>query len=120
MARVRTIAINANTRAYTTVLATMPTRRVEILEDYSANAGVGQGLQYMLPDNSSSDPSNPTWDGPFSIAPQTEPVILGEPVPQGHGHGADASGGYTLAATPLIQIRSASATDTTIRVSEFA
>jgi hypothetical protein len=126
MARVRTIAINANTRAYTTVLATMPTRRVEILEDYSANAGVGQGLQYMLPDNSSSDPSNPTWDGPFSIAPQTEPVILGEPVPQGHGygavlgHGPDASGGYTLAATPLIQIRSASATDTTIRVSEFA
>jgi hypothetical protein len=125
MARVRTIAINANTGAYTTVLATMVTRRVEILEDFSANAGVGQGLEYMLPDPGSLNPAVPSWDGPFEIAPQTEPIVLGEPVPQGHGfgsvlgHGPDASGGYELPATPLIQIRSASATATTIRVSEF-
>lgn len=126
MANVRTIAINGNAGAYTTVLATQVTRRVEIVEDYSANAGVGQGLEYNLPDNKSLDPANPAWLGPFEIAPQTEPIILGEPVPQGAGygtvlgHGPDASGGYTLAATPLIQIRSATATSTTIRVSEFA
>lgn len=125
MAKVRTIAINGNGGAYTTVFATQVTRRVEILEDYSANAGTGQGLEYNLPDPASSNLANPSWDGPFAIAPQTEPIVLGEPIPQGAGyapvlgHGPDASGGYELPATPLIQIRSATATGTTIRVSEF-
>lgn len=126
MAKVRNVVINSNSGAYTTVYATQVTRRVEILEDYSANNGISQGLEYMLPDPTSADPSNPSWNGPFEVAPQTEPLILGEPVPQGAGyapvlgHGPDSSGGYSLPATPLIQIRSASATATTIRVSEFS
>lgn len=119
---VRTIALNNNAGAYTTVLATQWTWRAEILEDNSVTA---QGLQYNLPAPTSSDPSNPSWIGPFSIGTVTEPIILGEPLPMGHGHaptighGPDASGGTTLAATPLIQIRSATATTTTIRITEF-
>jgi hypothetical protein len=127
MAHTRLITINGSAGAYTTVLATQVTRRVEIIEDYSAIVnGVNQGLQYNLPDPKSPDPGNPIWLGPFSIAPQSEAIILGEPIPQGTGygtvigHGPDASGGFIIAATPLIQIRSASATATTIRVSEFA
>lgn len=120
--RPRTITLNANTGAYTTVSATQWTWRAEILEDSSV---IAQGLQYNLPDPNSLDPNNPSWLGPFSIAPQTEPIILGQQLPMGGGfaptlgHGPDASGGYTLAATPLIQIRSATATGTTVRVSEF-
>lgn len=121
----RTIVINGSAGAYTTILATQWCWRAEIIEDFSANAGTGQGLQYLIPDPTSVDLSNPNWLGPFSIAPQTEPIILGEPLPMGGGfaptigHGPDASGGYTLAATPLIQIRSATATGTTVRCTEF-
>jgi hypothetical protein len=140
MANVRSITLNSNAGAYTVISATQWTWRAEILEDYGANAGVGQGLQYLLPDPKSMYPDTPNWLCPagslgntavvtatvgFEIGPQTEPIILGEPLPMGHGHaptighGPDASGGYTLPATQLIQIRSASATATTIRISEF-
>jgi hypothetical protein len=126
MARVRLVEINSISGAYTTIYATQVTRRVEILEDFSGNAGIAQGLEYLLPDPSSNNPANPLWDGPFEIAPQTEPIILGEPIPQGDGfglvlgHGPDSSGGFELPPTPLIQIRSASETSTIVRVSEFA
>lgn len=119
---VRTIALNNNAGAYTTVLATQWTWRAEILEDNSVTA---QGLQYNLPAPASQDPSNPNWLGPFDIAQQTEPIILGQQLPMGSGfaptigHGPDASGGQTLPATPLIQIRSATATATTIRITEW-
>jgi hypothetical protein len=140
MPNIRTIAINGDAGAYTVVSATQWTWRAEIIEDYGANAGVGQGLEYLLPDPKSMYPDTPAWIGPngsqgnttvtaatvgFEIAPQTEPIILGQPLPMGAGtaptigHGPDASGGYTLPATQLIQIRSASATGTTIRVTEF-
>jgi hypothetical protein len=120
------IAINGSGGAYVTVSATMVTRRVEILEDYSANAGVGQGLAYQFDDGSGSVPNTPNTAHTYTIGPQTEPIILGEPIPQGAGYGRvigtppDASGGYTIPATPLINLRSASATATTVRVTEFA
>src|ERR1700744_4341450 len=98
MPNVRTIAVNGDAGAYTIVSATQWTWRAEILEDYSANAGVGQGLQYLLPDPKTMYPDTPAWIGPngsvantavtaatvgFSIGPQTEPIILGQPLPMG-------------------------------------
>lgn len=137
MAKPRYIAINGSAGAYTTVLATQWTWRAEILEDYSANAGVGQGLEYLVPDPSTL-PQAPSWLGQagstatpvtatvgFKIGPVTEPIILGEPLPLGGGSaptigtGPDNSGGYSIVATPLIMIRSATATSTAIRLTEF-
>lgn len=120
MAKTRLITLNGSGGAFVAVSATQVTRRVEIIEDYSANAGVGQGLEYQFDDGQS-----PNFTTIYEIAPQTEPIILGSPIPQQHGyglvlgHGPDASGGYTLAATLLINLRSASATATVVRVTEF-
>jgi hypothetical protein len=120
MARTRLININGDTGAFTPVYATQVTRRVEILEDFSANGGAGQGLAYQFDDG-----ETPNFTTVYEIAPQTEPIILGTPIPQQHGfglvigHGPDASGGYEIPATPLINLRSASAIGTTVRVTEF-
>ena len=62
---------------------------------------------------------------PNTYEPQQEPLVLGSPVPQGArfspvlGTPPDKSGGYTLAATLLINLRSASANTTIVRVTEF-
>lgn len=139
MANPQYITLAATGGAYTTVLATSVCRRVDIIEDFGSNGGTGVGLEYLLPDQNSPNPTVPSWVGTagvtatptaatagFKIAPQTEPIILGDPVPQGGGygivlgHGPDASGGYTIAATPLIMIRSATATVVSIRVTEFS
>ena len=106
--------------AFVAVSATQITRRVEIIEDYSANAGVGQGLEYQFDDGQS-----PNFTTVYEIAPQTEPIILDAPIPQQHGyglvlgHGPDASGGYSIPATLLINLRSATTTGTIVRVTEF-
>jgi len=140
MPNIRSFTLNGDAGAYTIILASQWTWRAEIIEDFSANGGTGEGLQYLTPDPKSMYPDTPSWLGPngsqgnttvtaatvgFEIAPQTEPIILGQPLPMGAGsaptigHGPDASGGYTLPATQLIQIRSASATGTTVRVTEY-
>jgi hypothetical protein len=116
----RLIDVNGSGGAFVAVLATQPTRRVEIIEDFSANGGVGQGLAYQFDDG-----ETPSFTTVYEIAPQTEPIILGAPIPQQHGygliigHGPDASGGYSIPATLLINLRSASATGTVVRVTEF-
>jgi hypothetical protein len=140
MATVTAITLNGDAGAYIIIYATQWTWRVEIIEDYRADGNTGQGLEYLLPDPKSMYPDTPNWLCPagslpnmavtaatlgFEIAPQTEPTILGQPLPMGGGsaptvgHGPDASGGYTLPATQLIQIRSATATGTTIRITQF-
>ena len=106
---------------FVAVSATQVTRRVEIIEDFSANAGVGQGLTYQFDDGETPR----LYYRPMEIAPQTEPIILGATIPQQHGyglvlgHGPDASGGYTIQATLLINLRSATTTGTVVRVTEF-
>lgn len=140
MANPRQFTLNATGGAYTTITASSVCRRVEIIEDFGANAGAGQGLEYLLPDPGNNNPAVPAaWDGAagstttpsaatvgFKIAPQTEPIILGQVVPFGMGYGtvvgtpADNSGGYSIPATPYIQIRSASASTTVVRVTEFS
>jgi hypothetical protein len=120
MAKTRLITLNGSGGTFVAVSATQVTRRVEIIEDFSANAGVGQGLTYQFDDG-----ETPNFTTVYEIAPQTEPIILGAPIPQQHGyglvlgHGPDASGGYTIQATLLINLRSATTTGTVVRVTEF-
>jgi hypothetical protein len=117
--RTRLIDVPA-TGTFVSVDATQTTRRVEIIEDFSANAGVGQGLDYQFKDG-----NTPPFTTVYSVAPQSEPIILGEPIPQGKGYGRvigcgpDNSGGYSVPATLLIKLSSASATPTVVRVTEF-
>lgn len=139
MANPQYITLAATGGAYVTVTATSVCRSAYVIEDYGVNAGVGQGLEYLLPDQNSPNPTVPSWVGTagstatptaatagFKVAPQTEPITLGQPIPQQRGygtvigHGPDNSGGYSIAATPLIMVRSASATTTAIRVTENA
>lgn len=139
MANPQYITLAATGGAYVTVLATSVCRRIDVIEDFGVNAGVGQGLEYLLPDQNSPNPTVPSWVGTagvtanptaatagFKVAPQTEPIQPGQPIPWGAGygtvigHGPDNSGGYSIAATPLIMLRSASATTTAVRVTEFA
>lgn len=120
MARTRLINLNGSAGAFTPVFATQVTRRVEIIEDASSNAGVGQGLIYQFNDGSATP-----FTANYQIAPQTEPTILGAPVPQGEGYGLvigtppDRSGGYSIPATLLINLKSGSASGTSVRVTEF-
>jgi hypothetical protein len=120
MAHTRLITLNGNAGAFVAVSATQVTRRVEIIEDGSANGGTGQGLAYQFNDGSTT-PFTTT----YTIEPQQEPIVLGSPVPQGAGFAlvvgvpADNSGGYALAATLLINLKSASANTTIVRVTEF-
>lgn len=126
MPKTRLISLNGSAGAFVTVSATSVTRRVEIIEDGSANAGVGQGLIYQFDDGNGTTPNTPNTAVTYQIEPQTEPIILGEPIPQGAGYGrvvgtpADNSGGYSIPATPLINLKSASTSTTIVRVSEFA
>jgi hypothetical protein len=120
MAHTRLITLNGSAGTFVAVSATQVTRRVEVIEDGSANGGTGQGLAYQFSDGSAT-PFTTT----YTIEPQQEPIVLGTPVPQGAGYGpvigtpADKSGGYTLAATLLINLKSASANTTIVRVTEF-
>jgi len=120
MAHTRLISLNGSGGAFIAVSATQVTRRVEIIEDGSANGGTGQGLAYQFNDGSTT-PFTTT----YTIEPQSEPIVLSTPVAERGGYGlvlgtpADNSGGYALAATLLVNLRSASTNTTTVRVTEF-
>jgi hypothetical protein len=120
MAHTRLITLNGSGGAFTAVSATQVTRRVEIIEDGSANGGTGQGISYQFNDGSATP-----FATTYTIEPQSEPIVLGTPIAMGAGYSLvlgtppDRSGGYTLAATLLINLRSASATPTIARVTEF-
>jgi hypothetical protein len=120
MAHTRLITLNGSAGAFVPVSATQVTRRVEVIEDGSANSGTGQGLSYQFNDGSATP-----FTTIYTIEPQSEPIVLGTPVPLGGGYGLvlgtppDNSGGHALAATLLINLRSASTTSTIARVTEF-
>jgi hypothetical protein len=120
MAHTRLITLNGSAGAFVAVSATQVTRRVEVIEDGSANGGTGQGIAYQFNDGSAT-PFTTT----YTIEPQSEPIVLGTPIPQGGGYALtlgtppDNSGGYSLAATLLINLRSASTNTTIVRVTEF-
>lgn len=118
--KTRIVAINGSAGAWTSISATQITRRVEIIEDASANAGAAQGLQYQFDDG-----QVPPFTSVYQILAGDEPLILGDPVPQGRGYGPvigvgpQSSGGSSMPATLLCKIRSLSATATAVRISEF-
>jgi hypothetical protein len=120
MAHTRLITLNGSAGAFVAVSATQVTRRVEVIEDGSANAGTGQGIAYQFNDGSATP-----FTTIYIVEPQSEPVVLGTPIPQGGGYALvvgtppDNSGGYALAATLLINLRSASTSSTVVRVTEF-
>jgi hypothetical protein len=120
MAHTRLITLNGSAGAFVPVSATQVTRRVEVIEDGSANAGTAQGLAYQFNDGSAT-PFTTT----YTIEPQSEPIVLGTPIPQGEGAALilgtppDNSGGHAIAATLLINLRSASTNTTAVRVTEF-
>jgi hypothetical protein len=124
MPHVRLVTINGSAGAFTPILAATVSRRVEIVEDASANAGVAQGLQYQI-DDGTATPFVQIYEVlPSATSPSAEPIVLGEFIPQGGGYGrtigtpADNSGGYSIPATLLANVRSYSATATTVRVTE--
>jgi hypothetical protein len=102
---------------FLSIPATQPDRRVEIIEDDSV---ANQGLIYKLPyDNFTQS---------FDVAPAKEPIVLGS-LPNSNGRGTmfalpiqkDVSGTVTLRpADTLVQITSATAVATKIRVTEFS
>lgn len=156
------ITLNANTGAFTILFGTRLSKYIEIIEDFRANAGVGQGLEYLRPDPTnppgctypaaSGMVSNPgAWLGPngstagvaaaagsppgpppiatqgFEIAPQTEPLKLGDIYAIHAPHGPSVANGPNVllgvgvtGGTPYIAIRSATASTTIIRTTEFS
>lgn len=123
---VNTVSVNASTGAFTTLFGTVLSKAIELLEDFSANAGIGQGLTYNLIDwRNTTNPQNPVWVGPFSLGPQTEPIKLGDLYQIHAPYGSSVANGPNVGigvgvtnATPYIQIKSAGSA-TTVRVTEF-
>lgn len=145
------VTLNANTGNYIILVGTRLSKAIEIIEDASANSGTAQGLQYLLP-----DPTNPpgcsypaasgiaanpgAWIGAngsstvlssatvgFAIAPQSEPIVLGDRYAIHAPHGPSVANGPNMllgvgatGGTPYIAIRSNSASATKIRVTEFS
>lgn len=114
-AKQRLVSINGSGGAFVIIRATTMCRRVEVIEDASANAGVKQGLAYQV----ANDGTLNGFTNTFAADPVDEPVVVrdfGAVI----GNGPDASGGFTIPATQVINVRSLSATATVVRVTEYA
>jgi hypothetical protein len=72
MAHTRLITLNGSGGAFVAVSATQVTRRVEIIEDGSANGGTGQGIAYQFNDGSAT-PFTTT----YTIEPQSRTDCAG-------------------------------------------
>lgn len=120
------IVLNGSAGQYTVVLGTRLSRMVEIAEDGSANSGNGQGLTIQLP-----DPASPSgvqnWLPAETYTPQQEPIVIGDKYAIHQPYGGTVANGPGVmlgvgvtAATPICQIKSASALATIINVTEFS
>lgn len=114
MPNVRLIPLNASGGAFVTINASIPCRRVELMED---EATTPQGLIYQsVMDN---------FVTTNTVGPSTEPVILGNVIAIGNakgpvlGYPVYSSGGSSIAATPLVKVKSGGAAVTTLRVTEY-
>lgn len=125
---INTHAINASSGALITLFGTVLSRQIQIIEDFSSGSNpTGQGLIYYTVDPiNTTNPQAPVWKGPFEIAPQTEPIILGDPATIHQPWGSVVSNGPSVQlgvgvtpALPFLQIKSAG-NAATIRVTEFS
>jgi hypothetical protein len=109
----RLLALNGNAGAFTAVAATIPARAVQIVEDGSVP---GQGLQVRFPDDGFATTDTYPSGTPISIVGAGRDGLAGLPV-QNAANGATAFN--YRAADVYCQLRSASATATTVRVVEM-
>lgn len=114
MPKVRIVNINAAAGGYTDISATIPCRRMEVIEDDSVTA---VGLNFKTYEDNFATVKN--------VAPGHEPIVLGNVVAHGNNAGpvlgwpAQTTGGDSIAATKLISIESRTAGTTKVRVTEF-
>jgi len=144
----RQVAINADSGAFIIVRCTLGgTTKMKIVEDGSANGGVQQGLEYNLlrlpfpgenPANTLLVVDRSGYRRLYVVEPTVtlalgngEPILIeGYPgdhppnvAPLGNGGSypnAVCPGGPVTDGTPILQIRSATASATTINVTEWA
>jgi hypothetical protein len=122
-------SINASSGAFTTILGTRLSRRAEIIEDASQNAGTQQGLIFQRPSyGDSSVPGQPTvtWGPTEQITGTEEPLVLGNPASDDRQFGNILCNGPgflmqvgATPALPLINIKSAGSA-TKINVKEYS
>lgn len=128
------VALNNNAGAFTVIRLTCMARYVEVIEDPSYNAGVAQGLQgnYLDPflgqgGLTPAAPGGQIWPVP---PVGTAAISLGDPrqthgglgMPLGNGGSGgnlDTPGGNVALGTPILQLRSNTATATGVIVSEW-
>jgi hypothetical protein len=124
---IRQIALNGTGGAWTVISATITSRYAEAIEDYVSVGGAPQGLEYEFP--TIDDSGNASWPGPvFSIPPSAEPLQFGDkkllysnhgPILGQVGQPIVGLANGTTSATPIVRMRSASATATTINFTEY-
>ncbi|MGH9475452.1 MAG: hypothetical protein ACRD1C_03865 [Terriglobales bacterium] len=112
MAVTRLIALNGNAGAFTQILASIPARSVQIVEDGSV---AGQGLEVQFPADGYATTDTYATGIPITIEGAGHDGICGLPA-QNAANGA-AAFNYR-AADVYCQARSATATATTVRVVE--
>lgn len=112
MAVTRLVALNGNGGGFTAIRATIPARSVQIVEDDSV---AGQGLEAQFPGDGYAVTSQYPSGAPISIAGAGHDGICGLPE-QNAANGATAFN--YRAADVYCQLRSATATATTVRVVE--
>ncbi|HEY7839186.1 MAG TPA: hypothetical protein VIC54_11375 [Terriglobales bacterium] len=112
MAVTRLIAVNGNSGAYTAVSATIPARTVEIVEDGSVAA---QGLEVRYPaDGFATTNTVPYGQEPINITGAGKDGLAGLPAQ----NSTEPDGFNYRPADVYCQVRSATATATTVRVVE--
>lgn len=111
MAKTRLIAVNGNAGAWTPIPASIPARTVQIVEDGSVAA---QGLQVQFPADGYATTNTYGAGTPITMTGAGHDGILGLPAQ----NDSDPTGFNYRTADAYCQVRSATATATTVRVVE--
>src|SRR5437867_4986419 len=111
-------SLNNNSGAFTSIVSTIPARRVEIREDESASP---QGLQYQKSDDNFASIYTVGTPG----GPDQPQIVLGNLAAQGGGHGpllglpAQSIGASRIPSTVYLKVRSRTSVSTIVRVTEY-
>lgn len=132
MGNKRIIDINGSGGAFVPVLATRTCRRVEVRESPVTSAGAAntlqQSLQYKLPNDAFTQVFG-SVPGMYEIAPGVAAFVIADEVANQHNQGGAVGAGAqpliglgenAVPAITLFQVRSGTATGTSVEVTEFA